>query len=116
LHVHEIFTESKIEKSDEISPSSVKGFRTMQSSAPSRSKGNPSDLYRGLIKDALDVNGGSRVVQRPRPSAESSGQDEQDLQDAAELAAQIETVRLRFRKREPSASNPSGKRYPAGFM
>jgi len=64
--VHEVFTEDEIEKSDELAALiSRRPLRGMQTSgATSKKAGNPSDLYRSIIRNALAVNTGSKVVEQ----------------------------------------------------
>ncbi|MDR0466140.1 MAG: hypothetical protein LBH94_02150, partial [Deltaproteobacteria bacterium] len=64
FYVHEVFTEDEIEKADELtsllSRRNPLGMQTH--AAASRKKGNPSDLYRSIIRNALDVNTASKAV------------------------------------------------------
>ena|GEM_PF-5043680 len=64
LYVHEVFTEDEIEKSDELAALlSRRPLRGMQTSgATSKKTGNPSDLYRSIIREALAVNPVSKLV------------------------------------------------------
>jgi hypothetical protein len=54
FHVHEVFTEDEIEKSEAISPSDVKKPEMQVRGQTQKDGGKASDLYRGLIKDFLE--------------------------------------------------------------
>jgi hypothetical protein len=64
LYVHEVFTEDEIKKADELAAVlSRRPLRGMQTSATtSKNAVNPSDLYRSIIREALDVNTASMSV------------------------------------------------------
>jgi len=64
LYVHEVFTEDEIEKSDELNALLSQGIpRPMQySGTVSKKAGSASDLYRSIIRNALAVNTGSKLV------------------------------------------------------